>query len=93
MNDLVERQVVFVASVQDDSAKRTYWAAQGAESVSDAVKPIRPRTAPLPLAAGQFGWKEWDGLPGDRPSGCPSLEQFEARFAFMPMPAHPPKAI
>ena len=61
--------------------------------MSDIVKPIR--TKPSPPAAGRFGLLP----PADRlelraytPSGCPSLEQFEARFLFGGESRTPPKA-
>jgi hypothetical protein len=49
------------------------------------LKPVesRPKSAPNPPAAGQFGMdKPGVELRSYRPLGCPSLEQFEARFLF-----------
>lgn len=46
-----------------------------------AFNTIRPK--PLPPAAGKFGERSTDEKGGARrPAGCPSIEQFEARFLF-----------
>ena len=61
--------------------------------MSDAVKPIRSK--PLPPAVGRFGEHGVGGAfePSTyRPTGCPSLEQFEARFLFANEHKHPPHA-
>ena len=53
--------------------------------MSDAVKSIRSKPAPLPPAVGQFGIFPAGGvieLHAYRPSGCPSIEQFEAGLLF-----------
>ncbi|MFD1611371.1 hypothetical protein ACFSCW_06100 [Sphingomonas tabacisoli] len=63
--------------------------------MSDVVKPIRSRTVPVPPAAGQFGWMPSAAsgeAHGSRPTGCPSLEQFEARYLYSNDPHHPPRA-
>jgi len=57
--------------------------------VSDVVKPIHLK--PLPPAAGKFGEFAAHGHV-HRPSGCPSLEQFESRFLFANDSKHPPHA-
>jgi hypothetical protein len=59
--------------------------------VSDSLKPIRPK--PLPPAAGKFGERAASEAGGGyRPAGCPSMDQFEARFLFANDRKQPPHA-
>jgi hypothetical protein len=59
--------------------------------VPDSVKPISSK--PPPPAAGKFGERAVGQAVGaHRPSGCPSLDQFEARFLFANNPKQPPHA-
>ena len=69
---------------------RTYLASQEPNPVSDVVKPIRSK--PLPPAAGRFGELAADKTGGHRPSGCPSIDQFETRFLLANDPKRPPRA-
>ena len=51
--------------------------------MSDVLKSIRTTPAPLPPAAGQFGYRPHGSaveLNAFRPNGCPSPDQFEAHF-------------
>ena len=47
---------------------------------------------PTPPAAGQFGISQGVELRRYRPQGCPSLEQFEARFRQSNDEHEPPQA-
>lgn len=86
----VDRPVVFVASVQYRHAQRAYAAAQEL-IVPDRVEPIRSK--PLPPAAGKFGERGVGEVGGSyRPAGCPSPDQFEARFLFANDSKRPPHA-
>jgi hypothetical protein len=59
--------------------------------VPDSLKPIRSK--PLPPAAGKFGERAVSEAAGaHRPAGCPSVEQFEARFLFANDSKQPPHA-
>jgi hypothetical protein len=61
--------------------------------VSDFIQARRSKLPPP--AAGQFGLgpcAERVELRAYRPAGCPTLEQFEARFTIANDPHHPPRA-
>lgn len=90
MRTFVEGFVAFVASMQYPGPERTYLPAQEPNPVSHVVKQIRSK--PLPPAAGKFGELAADKTGGHRPSGCPSVDQFEARFLLANDPKHPPRA-
>ena len=86
----VAASVAFVASVQYVRRKCAYLTI-GSRTVSDVVKPNHPK--PLAPAVGKFGeFSKDDGGEGRRPTGCPSLEQFETRFLFANDQKHPPHA-
>ncbi|MVO78564.1 hypothetical protein GON01_11560 [Sphingomonas sp. MAH-20] len=57
----------------------------------DVFKPLGSK--PLPPAAGKFGERAVSASSGGyRPAGCPSPDQFEARFLFANDPKQPPHA-
>lgn len=82
--------VAFVASVQYARALCAYAAAQEL-IVADPIHPTGSK--PLPPAAGKFGERGPAEVSGGyRPAGCPSMDQFEARFLFANDRRQPPHA-
>jgi hypothetical protein len=75
--------------VQYPSRLPAYAVVQEPDPVSDLVNPNHSK--PLPPAAGKFGQLIADGR-SQRPAGCPSLEQFEARLLFANDQKSPPRA-